>query len=131
MASIIAHPIIGKLSSNDYIVYITFQSIQTQSVLLQQRALLTLKHVVKTLAGRRLANDRKMFYNVGELLYYILLLSSIIADNRAVVCEHFRIMGETHSTSVIIRGTCYISKCCSRYSLCVAFYCIGWECRVC
>ena len=108
MASIIAHPINGKLSSNDYIVYVIFQSIQTQSVLLQQRALLTLKHVVKTLAGRRLANDRKMFYNVGELLYYILLLSSITADNRAIVCEYFRIMGETHTTSVIIRGTVHV-----------------------
>ncbi|XP_065912020.1 importin-11-like isoform X2 [Dysidea avara] len=44
-------------------------SIQSQSALLQQRALLTLKHVVKTLAGRRLANDRKMFYNITEQLF--------------------------------------------------------------
>lgn len=44
-------------------------SIQSPSPLVQQRALLTLKHVMKTLSGRRLTNDRNLFYKITEEMF--------------------------------------------------------------
>ena len=40
-------------------------AVRCDDVLLQQRALLTFYHVIKTLASKRLAADRKLFEEVG------------------------------------------------------------------
>lgn len=43
-------------------------AIRCDDPLLQQRALLTMYHVIKTLASKRLANDRKLFEEVNRLV---------------------------------------------------------------
>ena len=45
------------------------QSVHSQSELMQKCSLLTLQHVIKTLAGRRLVNLRKVFYEITTNLF--------------------------------------------------------------
>ena len=44
------------------------QAVRCNDILVQQRALLVLHHVTKTLASKRLAPDRKLFESVSQLL---------------------------------------------------------------
>lgn len=44
------------------------ESVKVQDDLQQHRALLTLYHVTKTLASKRLAADRKLFYDVSDVM---------------------------------------------------------------
>ena len=49
------------------------QAVQADSSLLQHRALLVLHHVIKALASKRLAADRRVFHDmIEELLPYLL-----------------------------------------------------------
>jgi len=45
------------------------ESVHSQSELMQKCSLLTLQHVIKTLAGRRLVNLRKVFYEITTNLF--------------------------------------------------------------
>lgn len=45
------------------------ESVKVQDDLRQHRALLTFYHVTKTLASKRLAADRKLFYDVSDLIW--------------------------------------------------------------
>lgn len=47
------------------------EAVKTPDKLAQQRALLTLHHVTKTLAAKRLATDRKLFQEVRSAHYFI------------------------------------------------------------
>lgn len=47
------------------------ESVKIQDDLRQHRALLTFYHVTKTLASKRLAADRKLFYDVSMKLCFI------------------------------------------------------------
>lgn len=44
------------------------ESVKVQDDLRQHRALLTFYHVTKTLRPKRLSADRKLFYDVGDLM---------------------------------------------------------------
>lgn len=46
------------------------ESVKVQDDLQQHRALLTFYHVTKTLASKRLAADRKLFYDVSNAMQY-------------------------------------------------------------
>lgn len=46
------------------------ESVKVQDDLQQHRALLTFYHVTKTLASKRLAADRKLFYDVSDVMQY-------------------------------------------------------------
>jgi len=46
------------------------ESVKVQDDLRQHRALLTFYHVTKTLASKRLAADRKLFYDVSNMIQY-------------------------------------------------------------
>lgn len=46
------------------------ESVKVQDDLRQHRALLTFYHVTKTLASKRLAADRKLFYDVSNVMQY-------------------------------------------------------------
>lgn len=46
------------------------ESVKVQDDLRQHRALLTFYHVTKTLASKRLAADRKLFYDVSSAMQY-------------------------------------------------------------
>ena len=45
------------------------EAVHTDDIMLQQRALQTLYHVIKTLASKRLAHDRKLFVEVWLSIY--------------------------------------------------------------
>ena len=62
------------MSLTYHVILHVVQSIQSPSPLMQRRALLTFKHVMKTLAGRRLANDRKLFYKVYSPLSHVVAI---------------------------------------------------------
>lgn len=49
------------------LIPILIESVKIQDDLRQHRALLTFYHVTKTLASKRLAADRKLFYDVSDL----------------------------------------------------------------
>lgn len=49
------------------LIPILIESVKVQDDLRQHRALLTFYHVTKTLASKRLAADRKLFYDVSDL----------------------------------------------------------------
>lgn len=109
MAPVVTHPnnsmSIRLLVYDHHVSLYVVQSIQSPSPLMQQRTLLTLKHVMKTLAGRRLVNDRKLFYKVKSTKSHTPLTPSLLfIDHRGVVCMYFRIVGPSHSTATIIRG---------------------------
>jgi hypothetical protein len=48
-----------------------FQAVRCEDMLIQERALLILHHVTKTLASKRLAPDRKYFEDASFLLFFI------------------------------------------------------------
>lgn len=62
--------LIGKISRLDCprywqdLVPTLLEAVRCDDILIQQRSLLTLHHVVKTLASKRLASDRKLFEEV-------------------------------------------------------------------
>ncbi|NWR78212.1 IPO11 protein, partial [Centropus unirufus] len=47
------------------------ESVKVQDDLRQHRALLTFYHVTKTLASKRLAADRKLFYDVSKAMHFV------------------------------------------------------------
>ena len=47
----------------------SFQNVQSSSELMQKCALVTMQHVIKALAGRRLVNLRKVFYEITTNLF--------------------------------------------------------------
>lgn len=54
------------------------ESVKVQDDLQQHRALLTFYHVTKTLASKRLAADRKLFYDVSDVMQYCRACKSCI-----------------------------------------------------
>lgn len=54
------------------------ESVKVQDDLRQHRALLTFYHVTKTLASKRLAADRKLFYDVSDLIELNLVMKTVL-----------------------------------------------------
>ena len=54
------------------------ESVKVQDDLRQHRALLTFYHVTKTLASKRLAADRKLFYDVSDLIELNLIMKTVL-----------------------------------------------------
>lgn len=73
------------------------ESVKVQDDLRQHRALLTFYHVTKTLASKRLAADRKLFYDVSRACklcveracHFFWLASSALTAGRLVLMSAF------------------------------------------
>lgn len=65
------------------------ESVKIQDDLRQHRALLTFYHVTKTLASKRLAADRKLFYDVSMKLCFIGYIVSLLKVNRIQELNNF------------------------------------------
>ena len=54
------------------------ESVKVQDDLRQHRALLTFYHVTMTLASKRLSADRKLFYDVSDLMELNLIMKIVL-----------------------------------------------------
>ncbi|XP_065567259.1 importin-11-like [Artemia franciscana] len=77
--------------------------IQSEDSLIQERALFTLHHVIKSLASKRLAGDRKSFQNLADqLLVPMLEVWNVHLDTTVLqVCEKQDAAQETIGKSII------------------------------
>lgn len=63
------------------------QVVRNPDDLPQQRSLLVLHHVTKSLASKRLAGDRRVFQEVSSKLCHLVIVSTIAGSRHAHLCH--------------------------------------------
>lgn len=78
------------------------QAVQTEDSLVQHRALLVLHHVIKSLASKRLAADRRVFHDlIEELLPFLLPIWQHHHGNIIQIFRSGQLADEAQITSII------------------------------